>query len=67
MAEHNVVFTHLDEDECWSLAAYRKQGGWTAWEKIVREKTPQEEIIETVKKSKRSCARKRRRRRSSRP
>jgi len=51
MAEHNVVFTHLDEDECWSLAAYRKQGGWTAWEKIVREKTPQEEIIETVKKS----------------
>jgi NADH-quinone oxidoreductase subunit F len=51
MAEHNVVFTHLDEDECWSLDAYRKHGGWQAWEKIVREKTPQEEIIETVKKS----------------
>jgi len=51
MAEHNVVFTHLDEPECWSLAAYRKHGGWQAWEKIVREKTPREEIIETVKKS----------------
>ncbi|MEN1729242.1 MAG: NADH-quinone oxidoreductase subunit F, partial [Pseudomonadota bacterium] len=51
MAEHNVVFTHLDEDQCWSLEAYRKHGGWEAWEKIVREKTPQEEIIETVKKS----------------
>jgi len=51
MAEHNVVFTHLDADECWSLDAYRKHGGWQAWEKIVREKTPQEDIIETVKKS----------------
>ncbi len=51
MAGHNVVFTHLDEDQCWSLDAYRKHGGWEAWEKIVREKTPQEEIIETVKKS----------------
>ena len=51
MAEHNVVFTHLDEPECWSLEAYRKHGGYQAWEKIVKEKTPQEEIIETVKRS----------------
>ncbi len=51
MAEHNVVFTHLDEDQCWSLDAYRRHGGWQAWERIVREKTPREEIIETVKKS----------------
>ncbi|AKS40986.1 NADH-quinone oxidoreductase subunit NuoF [Wenzhouxiangella marina] len=51
MADNKVVFTHLDEDRCWSLDAYRKHGGWQAWEKIVREKTPQEEIIETVKKS----------------
>ena len=51
MAEHNVCFTHLDEENCWSLAAYRKHGGWQAWEKIVKEKTPQEEIIETVKNS----------------
>ncbi|MFU8831438.1 MAG: NADH-quinone oxidoreductase subunit NuoF [Wenzhouxiangella sp.] len=51
MADHNVVFTHLDEPECWSLEAYRKHGGYQAWEKIVREKTSQEEVIETVKKS----------------
>jgi NADH-quinone oxidoreductase subunit F len=51
MAEHNVCFTHLDEDNCWSLEAYRRQGGWQAWEKIVREKTSQDEIIETVKNS----------------
>jgi NADH-quinone oxidoreductase subunit F len=51
MAEHNVCFTHLDEENCWTLEAYRKHGGWQAWEKIVKDKTPQEEIIETVKKS----------------
>jgi len=51
MAEHNVVFSHLDEDRCWSLDAYRKHDGWQAWEKILRDKTPPEEIIETVKKS----------------
>jgi len=51
MADHNVVFTHLDEDQCWSLDAYRKHGGWQAWEKILREKTPPEEIIDIVKKS----------------
>lgn len=51
MAEHNVVFTHLDEDQCWTLDAYRKIGGWSAWEKILKEKTPPEEIIETVKNS----------------
>ena len=51
MSDQNVCFTHLDEDQCWSLEAYRKHGGWQAWEQIVREKTPQDEIIETVKNS----------------
>ncbi len=51
MAEHNICFTHLDEDQCWSLEAYRKHGGWQAWEKILEDKTSPEEIIETVKKS----------------
>jgi NADH-quinone oxidoreductase subunit F len=51
MVESSVCFTHLDEENCWSLEAYRKHGGWQAWEKIVKEKTPQEEIIETVKNS----------------
>ncbi|RFF28442.1 MULTISPECIES: NADH-quinone oxidoreductase subunit NuoF [unclassified Wenzhouxiangella] len=51
MAEHNICFTHLDEENCWTLEAYRKHGGWQAWEKILEDKTPPEEIIETVKKS----------------
>src|SRR6056297_2882200 len=51
MAEHNVCFTHLDEPECWSLNAYRQQGGYEAWRKILADKTPQEDIIEQVKKS----------------
>ncbi|QOC22085.1 NADH-quinone oxidoreductase subunit NuoF [Wenzhouxiangella sp. AB-CW3] len=51
MADPHVCFTHLDEENCWSLEAYRKHGGWQAWEKILREKTPQEEIIETIKNS----------------
>jgi NADH-quinone oxidoreductase subunit F len=33
------------------LAAYQAQGGWTAWQRIVEEKTPQEAIIEQVKAS----------------
>lgn len=51
MAEHNVCFTHLDADDCWSLEAYRATGGYQAWDKVVAEKTPREELIETVKAS----------------
>lgn len=51
MAEHNVVFNTLAHDEPWSLDTYRKEDGYQAWEKILRDKTPQEEIIETVKAS----------------
>ncbi|MFP4209477.1 MAG: NADH-quinone oxidoreductase subunit NuoF [Wenzhouxiangella sp.] len=51
MTAPNAVFTHLDADRCWSLDAYRAIGGWQAWEKILEEKTSQEEIIEAIKKS----------------
>lgn len=51
VADNSVVFTHLDQAECWSLAAYRAVGGWQAWEQILRDKTPQEDIIEAIKKS----------------
>ena len=51
MAEHNVVFNTLGYDEPWSLDTYRKEDGYQAWEKILREKTPQEDIIESVKAS----------------
>ena len=51
MSDHNVVFTTLDADEPWSLETYRGIGGYQAWERILSEKTPPEEIIETVKES----------------
>ena len=37
--------------EPWSMATYRSIGGYSAWEKIIREKTPPAEIIELVKAS----------------
>ena len=51
MAEEHVVFTHLDVENCWSLEAYRNIGGWQAWEQILKDQMPQEEIIEKVKRS----------------
>ena len=48
---NQVCFTTLQFDQPWTLENYRKVGGYKAWEKIVAEKTPQEEIIEEVKKS----------------
>ena len=50
MSDHHVVLGALGE-ESWTLASYRARGGWQAWEKILKEKTPPETIIETVKNS----------------
>jgi len=52
MSDHpQVCFATLGQDEPWTLENYRKQGGYEAWEKILREKTPPEDIIEEVKTS----------------
>ena len=52
MAEpHNVVFTTLEFDEPWTLETYRKVGGYQAWERVLSERTPREQIIDTVKGS----------------
>jgi len=48
---NEVCFQTLQFDEPWTLENYRKIGGYQAWEKILREKIPQEEVIETVKAS----------------
>jgi NADH-quinone oxidoreductase subunit F len=49
---NQVCFTTLQfEDKPWSLENYLKTGGYEAWKRILREKTPSDEIIETVKKS----------------
>ena len=37
--------------EPWSLENYRKLGGYNAWEKILKEQTPAEKLIETLKLS----------------
>jgi len=46
-----VVFEPLQLAEPWKLDNYRKIGGYQAWEKIIREKPPREQIIDTVKAS----------------
>lgn len=50
MSDHHVVLGDLGENS-WTIESYRKRGGWQAWEKILKEKTPPETIIETVKNS----------------
>ena len=46
-----VCYQTTGFDEPWTLENYRSIGGYQAWEKILREQTPREEIIETVKQS----------------
>ena len=47
--ERICLFT--PEDEMWRLDRYIRAGGYAAWKTILREKTPQEDIIEEVKTS----------------
>jgi len=46
-----VVFEPLKLERPWTLATYRKIGGYEVWEKILREKPPREQIIDAVKAS----------------
>ena len=46
-----VCFDTLQFDEPWTLESYRKVGGYETWEKVLREKISQEDIIEELKKS----------------
>ncbi len=48
---NQICYTTLHLDQPWSMEAYRSIGGYEAWEKILAEKTPPEDIIETVKAS----------------
>jgi NADH-quinone oxidoreductase subunit F len=48
---NQVCFTTLQYDQPWTLENYLKTGGYDAWKKILREKTPPETIIDEVKKS----------------
>jgi NADH-quinone oxidoreductase subunit F len=46
-----VIFEALGQERSWTLDGYRKTGGYEAWERILREKPPREQVIETVKAS----------------
>ncbi len=46
-----VLFEALAHERPWSLDGYRGFGGYQVWEKILREQTPREKIIEDLKAS----------------
>jgi NADH-quinone oxidoreductase subunit F len=46
-----VCFDTLQFDRPWTLENYLKVGGYQAWKKILAEKIPREEVIDTVKAS----------------
>ncbi|MFM7066619.1 MAG: NADH-quinone oxidoreductase subunit NuoF [Gammaproteobacteria bacterium] len=48
---NQVVFEPLALERSWELETYRKVGGYQAWEKILREKIPPEQILEELKAS----------------
>ena len=48
---NKVCFRTLDTAEPWTLESYRAAGGYQALEQILQEKTPQEDLIATVKQS----------------
>ena len=46
-----VLFEALKHERSWTLEGYRQMGGYEAWEKILREQTPREKIIDELKAS----------------
>jgi NADH-quinone oxidoreductase subunit F len=46
-----TCFEPLRYERPWELATYRRIGGYAAWERILNEKPPREQIIDTVKAS----------------
>lgn len=50
-SEIRVCLPPQDAQTPWTLASYRERGGYEAWEKVLKNQTPPEEIIETLKAS----------------
>jgi NADH-quinone oxidoreductase subunit F len=48
---NQTCYETLQFDEPWTLESYRKIGGYSAWEEILKKKTPPGEIVEIVKSS----------------
>ncbi len=51
MQRNNVCYKTLQFDQPWTLENYRRVGGYLAWERILRERTPPDEVIAQVKAS----------------
>lgn len=51
MATNQVCFRTLHHAKPWSLEAYQSVGGYTVWQKILREKISPDEIIQQLKLS----------------
>jgi len=48
---NRICYRTLEFDSPWTLENYRKVGGYEAWSRILRERTPPEKIIAEVKAS----------------
>ncbi len=48
---NQVCFRTLHLDKPWSLEAYRSVGGYEVWQKILRDKTPPDDIVNELKAS----------------
>lgn len=48
---NQVCFRTLDHVKPWSLEAYKSVGGYEVWQRILREKTPPDDIINELKTS----------------
>ncbi len=51
MPEVRVCLPQPGVQQPWALDSYRSTGGYQAWEKILREQTPPEEIVKEIKTS----------------
>ncbi|MEL6870436.1 MAG: NADH-quinone oxidoreductase subunit NuoF [Pseudomonadota bacterium] len=48
---NNVCYATLGSDNCWTLDAYRKTGGYQSWERILKGELSPDEVIDIVKAS----------------
>src|ERR1700722_10195844 len=51
MLQNQVCYRTLHLDKPWTLSAYESIGGYQVLKKILQEKTPPQEIIQTIKDS----------------
>ncbi|MCD8524577.1 MAG: NADH-quinone oxidoreductase subunit NuoF [Gammaproteobacteria bacterium] len=48
---NQVCYRTLHLPESWSLSSYHSVGGYSVWQRILREKTPPAELLEKIKQS----------------